>query len=260
MSAIEKACRVLATVCESPRPPRFSDLVTRVGLPKSTVHRMLGELMDQQLVRYDAEQQVYTAGYRLLDFARRTWEESDVRQVAQPAMRELMDAAQETVHLAVLDGHEIIYIDKLESRRGVRLYSAVGKRGPIYCTGVGKALLAFLPAAEQDAIIADTDFVAHTPQTLADAASLRQALGEIRVRGCALDMEEHEEGIRCVAAPVFNFRGDAVASISVTSTARRMPVERLQDLQPLVLEASRRISRELGHGDSQSSAGQAGNG
>lgn len=247
MSSLDKAIRVLEAVCEAQAPIRFTDLVARLSLPKSTVHRLLGSLMEQNLVRHDAEEQRYSPGYRLLSLAQQTWQGLDVRKAAREEMRRLLDTVHETIHLAVVDGYEIIYIDKLESPKSVRLYSAVGKRGPIYCTGVGKAILAFLPPERQDDIIAHTDFLPHTASTLGDARSLRQALREIRVRGCALDMEEHEEGIRCVAAPIFNFRGEAVAGISATSTSRRMPVQRLQDLQPLVLEAARRISRELGY-------------
>jgi len=239
--------RVLEAVCAAQAPIRFTDLVARLGLPKSTVHRLLGVLMEQNLVRFDAGEQRYSPGYRLLSFAQQAWQGLDVRKAAHAQMRRLLETVHETIHLGVIDGYEIIYIDKLESPKSIRLYSAVGKRGPIYCTGVGKAILAFLPRERQEDIIAHTDFQPHTAHTLADARVLRQALEEIRVRGCALDLEEHEEGIRCVAAPIFNFRGEAVASISATSTARRMPVQRLQDLQPLLLEASRGISRELGY-------------
>ena len=246
MSAIDKAIDVLAAVCDSPTPVRFSSLVSQLGLPKSTVHRLLTTLLDQQLVRFDPQTQGYSPGYRLLGFAYRTWSGSDIRQAAQGAMQALLAEAPETVHLAVLDGHEIIYVDKLDDPGGVRLYSAVGKRGPVYCTGVGKAILAFLPAARQDEIIRHTRFQAHTPRTLVDADALRAALTEIRARGWALDDGEHEEGIRCIAAPVFNFRGDVVASVSVTAIAPRLDDARVQMLAPRVQAAARHISAGLG--------------
>lgn len=246
MSSIDKAIQVLEAVCDSAEPVRFTDLVASLQLPKSTAHRLLTTLLDQGLVRYDREEQRYSPGYRLLTLAQRTWSGLEIPRAAKDYMQRLLHEAGETVHLAVVDGNEIIYVDKLESPKTVRLYSAIGKRGPMYCTGVGKAILAYLSPERQNEVIAQTDFHRHTAHTLADARALRQALADIRVRGCALDMEEHEEGIRCVAAPIFNFRGDVVAGISVTSVASRMTNTRLQDLQPLVLDIARGISRELG--------------
>jgi len=246
MASIDKAMQVLEAVCEHDGPVRLTDLVSQLGLPKSTAHRLLGSLLEQGLVRYDTDGQRYSPGYRLLSLAQRTWDSLDIPRAARKHMPKLLEEAGETIHLAVVDGHEIIYVDKLESPKTIRLYSAVGKRGPIYCTGVGKAILAFLDQAQQEDIIRHTAFVPHTAHTIPDARALRQAIAEIRVRGCALDMEEHEEGIRCVAAPIFNFRGQVVAGISVTSVASRMTTTRLQDLQPIVLETARRISRELG--------------
>jgi DNA-binding IclR family transcriptional regulator len=201
------------------------------------------------LLRQDPDGQHYHAGFGLLALARRTWEGVDVRRAAEAEMQRLFEDVQETIHLAVLDGDEIIYIDKLESPQTVRLFSAVGKRGPAYCTGVGKTLLAFLDRAQRERIIAHTDFRAHTENTLVSGTALRQALEEIRVRGCGLDREEHEEGIRGIAAPVFDCRGRVVASLSITSTVGRLPTRRLQDLQPRIIEAARRISRELGRVD-----------
>ncbi|WP_203143733.1 IclR family transcriptional regulator [Marinobacter mangrovi] len=247
MSSIDKAIQVLETVCDNPEAIRFTDLVARLGLPKSTAHRLLTTLLDHGLVRYDREDQRYSPGYRLLSMAQRTWERLDIPKVARDHMQRLLHEAGETVHLAAVDGHEIIYIDKLESPKTIRLYSAIGKRGPMYCTGVGKAILAYLPEQQQEDVIAHTEFVRHTAHTIPDARALRQALADIRVRGCALDMEEHEEGVRCVAAPIFNFRGEVVAGISVTSLASRMSTTRLQDLQSLLLEVARDISRELGY-------------
>lgn len=246
MSSIDKAILVLEAVCDSEEPVRFTDLVARLKLPKSTAHRLLTTLLDQGLVRYDPEEQRYSPGYRLLSLAQRTWAGMDIPRAAKDYMQRLLHEAGETVHLAVIDGHEIIYIDKLESPKTVRLYSAIGKRGPVYCTGVGKAILAYLNPERQDEIIEHTKFHRHTANTLSDARALRQALADIKVRGCALDMEEHEEGIRCVAAPIFNFRGEVVAGISITSVASRMTTARVQDLQALLLEIARGISRELG--------------
>jgi len=245
---------VLSTIAESPEPLRFAAIARKLDMPKASLHRILTALMTERLVRLDPEQQTYHAGYRLLELAHRTWEETDIRKVAQPHLRQLRAQVQETVHLAVRDGSEIVYIDKLESSDGLRLYSAIGKRGPIYCTGVGKAILASLDDEEQRRIIDRLDLAPFTNNTITTAEKLRFAIKEIRNRGCAYDLEEHQEGTRCVAAPVVNFHGEVIASISVTGPATRMTSERMRDLEGAVIDAARRISIDRGYTGAETGA------
>lgn len=248
--SVERAFGLLRIVCEAAHPPRFSQIVAASGLPKSTVNRLLATLETQGLVRVDADDRCYRPGYGLLSLASGTWEGLDIRRAAGPEMTALLEEFGETVHLAVLDGQEIIYLDKLESPRSIRLFSAVGKRGPVYCTGIGKAILAELPETRRDAIIAGLTFVRHTANTRVTPDTLRSELAAIRERGCAHDREEHEEGIGCVAVAVRNFRGEPIAGLSVTSTTSRLDDTRLRDeLQPRLLAAGRRISEALGHLD-----------
>jgi DNA-binding IclR family transcriptional regulator len=258
-SAVDRALELLRVICEAPSPPRFSDIVATTGLPKSTANRLLGTLRKHGLIRTDDSGWSYVAGYGLLSLAKSTWDGLDIRSAASAELHQLLATVQETIHLAVVDGHEIIYVDKLESPETIRLFSAIGRRGPLYCTGIGKAILAFMDSARQEAIIGQLDFVRHAPRTITDAGTLRRALAEIRARGCAFDLGEHEEGIFCVAAPIFNFRAEPVAAISVTSTASRMGERRIcEQLQPLVIDAARRASRALGFLDPAARAGSPG--
>ncbi|KEZ78771.1 IclR family transcriptional regulator [Salinisphaera hydrothermalis] len=246
--SVERAFGLLRIVCEADRPPRFSDIVNASGLPKSTVNRLLATLGTQGLVRFDSQDKCYRPGFGLLSLAAGTWAGLDIRRAATDEMAALLSELGETVHLAVLEGDEVIYLDKLESPQSIRLFSAVGKRGPVYCTGIGKAILAELPEAERDAIITGLKPIRYTPSTLTSPDTLRTELEAIRERGCAYDMEEHEEGIRCVAVAIRNFRGEPIAGISVTSTASRLAGTRMVDeIQPRVIAAGRRISEALGH-------------
>lgn len=246
--SVERAFGLLRIVCEADRPPRFSDIVSASGLPKSTVNRLLATLCDQGLVRFDADDKHYRAGYGLLSLAAGTWAGLDIRHAAANEMATLLSEFGETVHLAVLEGDEIIYLDKLESPQSIRLFSAVGKRGPVYCTGIGKAILAELEEARREAILTGLKPTAHTPHTLTSPAAIRTELETIHRRGCAYDMEEHEEGIRCVAVAIRDFRGEPIAGLSVTSTANRLDDKRMGELvRPRVLAAGRRISAALGH-------------
>jgi DNA-binding IclR family transcriptional regulator len=243
---ISKAVRVLEVIEDASAALGLGDLARRTGMPKSTTHRILAALVRERFVAFDEASQTYTLGLKLFELARRVWTDLDVRAAAENAIRELNDHTGETVHLALRDAKEVVYIDKLDSNQRIRMYSAVGKRGPLHCTGVGKAILAFLPEDHLDAILTDLPLPRFTERTLCDAKSLKAHLTTIRVRGYALDEGEHEDGIHCVAAPVFNVRGLPIAAIGVTGPGFRISLERLLEMAPLVCDAARCVSALLG--------------
>jgi len=248
-SSLNKALNMLNHVCTSPVPLRFTELVDLSELPKATAHRQLNTLLDHGLVRFDEHKQAYYPGYGLLALAHRTWANLDIRDVAAAPIRDLWSKTQETIHLAVLDGTEVIYIDKLESPKSLRLYSAVGKKGPVYCTGVGKAMLAFLPEDKQEIIIAAQPFIHHTENTLLTPQALKANLQQVRNSGVSLDLEEHEMGIKCAAAPIFNVRHEAIAAISVTAPAFRTSDQTYEEMKIQVKHAANTISKRLGDCD-----------
>lgn len=243
--ALEKGLALLSHVSAA-APCRFSDLLRETGLPKATLHRMLKALVAHRFLCFDARDQTYGVGLQVFGMARRLWEDLDIRRAAASEIAWLSDKTGETVHLAILDGHEVVYIDKVESRQQIRMFSAVGKRGPLHCTGVGKAILAFLEPARQKELVGELPLKAFTKNTLANRASLLRNLSEIRARGYAKDLEEHEERIRCAAAPIFDYRGEVVASLSVTAPAFRFTLKRLDEVAPLVVRAANEATRHLG--------------
>ncbi|AEF56072.1 IclR family transcriptional regulator [Marinomonas posidonica] len=245
-SSLSKALNMLNHVCTSPVPLRFAELVDLSELPKATAHRQLNTLLEHGLVRFDEHKQAYYPGYGLLALAHRTWANLDIRDVAASPMRDLWSSTQETIHLAVLDGAEVIYIDKLESPKSLRLYSAVGKKGPVYCTGVGKAMLAFLPPKKQQQVICEQAFIRHTEHTLTTPKALQDNLQQIKDTGISLDLEEHEIGIKCAAAPIFNSRHEVVAAISVTAPAFRTHDDIYEEMKGAVKLAAEVISKHLG--------------
>ena len=245
-SSLSKALTMLNHVCTSPVPLRFAELVDLSELPKATAHRQLNTLLEHGLVRFDEHKQAYYPGYGLLALAHRTWANLDIRDVAAAPMRDLWSSTQETIHLAVLDDAEVIYIDKLESPKSLRLYSAVGKKGPVYCTGVGKAILAYLPKSKQQEIIHQQSFIRHTEHTLTTPQALEENLQQIKDTGISLDLEEHEIGIKCAAAPIFNARHEVVAAISVTAPAFRTDDESYETMKVWVKNAADDISKRLG--------------
>lgn len=246
-SSLSKAIQLLSIISKAEVPLGFSEIVAETGLPKATVHRTLVTLQQERLVRFDERRDCYLSGFGLLELAHRAWAGIDVRDSAADQMKMLWQASGETVHLAVLDDGDVIYIDKIESSKSLRLFSAVGKKGPAYCTGVGKALMAFMDTESQAAAIAKQTFVKHTKATITHADALRERLDGIQQQGYALDEEEHEEGIRCVAAPILDHHGDVVAAISVTAPVFRTDDETFNSFIILIKKAAKEISLRLGY-------------
>jgi len=243
--ALEKGLTLLAHICGRESPARYSDLLKETGLPKATLHRMLGALAGHGLIALHPDQ-TYRIGVRALEMAQKAWETMDVRSAAADALGRLADATGETVHLAVLDETEVVYIDKVESRQRIRMFSAIGKRGPLHCTGVGKAMAAFLKPDHIARLMPLLPMKGFTDSTITEPTAFLRHLQEIRRRGYAQDLEEHETGIRCAAAPIFDYRGEVVASVSVTAPTLRLTLERLDEFAPAVVEAAREITRNLG--------------
>jgi DNA-binding IclR family transcriptional regulator len=177
----------------------------------------------------------------------------DFRQVVRPLLRELNQKTQETVHLAILQGHQALSIDKIGSPQPVGLDARLGNLMPLHCTGVGKTLLAFQPEGAQEQLLRALALERHTPQTITLPALFRKELHKIRAQGYAIDNEEMVLGLRCVSAPVIDHRGSVLAAFSVAGPASRVTPERVPELARLVCDTSREISFRLGYRPSSSS-------
>jgi DNA-binding IclR family transcriptional regulator len=228
---------LLDLVTHAERPLRFTDILAQAGQPRGTLHRQLGHLVEEGLLELDGEGR-YSPGLRLLDLAARSWAKNEFRLIAEPHLRALQAMSGETVHLGVLRGTSIIYLDKVEGQQSVRMYSQIGNASPVYCTGVGKAALSVLPDAAVTALAAAIPFQRFTENTLASAESLLAELASIRKKGCAFDREEHEQGIRCVAAPIWTPDRSLVGGVSITGPAYRLTLERLAEWAGPVREAA----------------------
>lgn len=243
---LERPVEILKFIASADGAPTLTELHDGLGLPKATLHRLLSELVQHRLLRVDPRTKGYSLGGMLLELAFATWEGSDIRKLAEPYLADLKQQVNETIHLAVPEDSGITYIDKLEARDHMRIFSAIGKRAPLYCTGVGKAILGTMSTAELKKALDGVDLTPHTTNTLTTQAALIGSVRELNTYGYVLDMEEHEIGIRCVAAPVLNFRGEALAGLSVTGPAARMGLDRLRSIGPLVSDCAAKISKELG--------------
>ena len=237
-----KLMSVLDAIASCEDPPRFSDLLAMTGEPRGTLHRHLRHLVGEGLAEID-ESGRYRPGLRLLNLASRAWETNDLRRIARPHLEMLGDAVGETVHLGVLRGAEIVYLDKVEARQAVRMYSRIGNASPIHCTGIGKAATSTLPDKRLQDLVRALNFRRFTPSTITTPQDFVREIETLRQTGFAYDLEEHEQGIRCIAAPV-SARGIA-AGISVTAPAYRAEPDRMEDWKRPLAHAAAAINVEL---------------
>lgn len=250
--SLDRAIAVLEAFTGRRRTLTLSDVAAAVGLGTSTTHRLLRSLVAHGLLKRDGATKAYSLGPTVLRLAQAAAGAMDLRELARPVMLRLRDAAGETVGLHQLrDARHRAVVDQVESHQALRrTYTELGEPIPLHQGAPGKVLLAFRPAAEREAVLAGP-LEAANPQTIVDPRALRAELAEIRRVGYAFSHGERVSGIHTVAVPVFDHAGAAVASLSVTGPALRMPVERLEALAPLALAAGAELSALLGHRPAQ---------
>jgi len=241
--AVDRALSILELVADGPRS--VTELATALGVHDSTAFRLLRALQGRRLVHRELDGW-YRLGPGLFGLAQRALDNLEVRDVARVRLAQLRDTTGYTVHLARLEDCEVVYIDKFESPRVVRMYSRIGKVAPLHCTGVAKAIVAFLPERERATVAAQIDFHRYTATTIDALARYLDELRETRSRGYAIDAGEHEASIVCIAAPLFEADGRVRQSISLSTPSSEADLEELLGSVPLLLAASREISEDLG--------------
>lgn len=239
---VGRTLAVLDLVAAFGRPVRFAEILPGSGLPKATLYRFLQALTHQDMLAYDEDRQTYAPGMRLVRLAHSAWAQSSLAPLAQDVLDRLADQLGQTLHLAQLDNGAVLYVDKRNARQPVEMFAQSGKVGPAYCTGVGKAMLAHLPEDKLAAAIARQSFHRHTPKTLTTPEALRADLARIRARGYALDDEEHEAGIACLAAPILSGAGRVMGALSVTTTTATTSRDQLLAMAGPVIAAAAQIA------------------
>lgn len=222
----------------------LAEMCSLIGIPKSSTYRYLVTLQELGLAERKGNDRYYL-GTKVIELAGAYLLKSDLRNDSQAALDELADLTGETVHLAVPSGIEVVYIAKIESKHALSMSSHIGARLPMYCTALGKAILAFSNNQVSQFVLAKS-FPARTPKSITSAAALETELALIRARGYAIDNEENEEGIRCVGAPIFDYTQSPIGAISVSAPRDRMDQNRLTSLGPVVQQAAIKVSRRKG--------------
>jgi DNA-binding IclR family transcriptional regulator len=245
---LDRAFRILTLLTDGkPRTP--AEISESIDLNPSTTFRMLYTLSYHRYVRRNETTNQYQLGLACLELAQGYTLSDNLRRVALPELEALRDETKETVHLVVLDQMHIVYIEKIPGLHAIGIMSSrVGRRAPAYCTGVGKVLLAYLNEDQVRSYYDQNGFHRFTSTTITDLNLLMQQLAQVRCQGYAVDKGEHEDEVRCVAAPIFDMEGKAVAAISISGPALRMdPIEENYPLIERAKETALRISQEMGY-------------
>lgn len=246
MQTFEKFIRIIELLEEN-NNLRLKDISSTLNLNNSTVHRFLKIMLKNGLIKKDEDTGRYSLGLRFLNIATKIIDFIDIRETAHPYLVELKNLTGETVHLTTFDGKNVVYIDKIESDSAIRMYSKIGNIAPIYCTGVGKATLAFQPEEKINEILESLKYVRYTKNTITDEKMLKECIGDIRKQGYAVDNAEHENGIICIAAPVRDYSKRVFNSISISALASRMNISDLISSKDILIEKCNLISEKMGY-------------
>ena len=245
VQSVDRTLDVLESLATRRGATGISELSQLVGLHVSTVHRLLATLVDRGYVRQDPDSSRYHLGSRIFTLASAADLHLDLRLVARPYLERMMRNSGETANLVTASESEVVYLDQVASMHLVKMFTAPGMRAPLYCTGTGKVMLAFRGPAFAEPVL-NAPMRRYTPRTLVTRAALEAELAAIRKRGYSVDNEEMEEGVRCLAVPVFDRRKDCVGAISVSGPTTRMTVERVEKLAPTARQIAHELSRQLG--------------
>jgi len=249
IKVLDKTFSILDILIQHGSSMHMTEISKKLDLYPSTTHRILDTLKHWGYIEQDPHTQKYQLGLKALELGMAKLHQMDLVREATPYLKELVKQCNETVHLGVLEGGEVLYLAKEESSQTIRMISYVGKRAPLHCTALGKVLLAYLSAEERKKILGEKVLPRLTENTITDKMELEKELGKVREQGFALDREENEKDVRCVAAPIRNYLGEVIAALSISSPIFRIDKNAQNNLKEALLETSKKISKRLGYND-----------
>ncbi|WP_428909963.1 IclR family transcriptional regulator [Niallia sp. Krafla_26] len=246
VQSVDRALRILELLKEHPRGQGVTEVANSLQVAKSTAHRLLISLERHGYVQKVGKESTYHLGLKFIEMNYFVVKYLNIIEAARPLLEKLGRETEEIVHLVMLDDQEVVYIDKVDNQSTIRIYSQVGRRAPLYCTGVGKCILAYRNEEEILRYLNQVQFKRFTEHTFVRAEELVKELHMVKINGFSYDNEEHELGIRCVAAPIFDYKGEVRYAVSVTGQLHRMTDEILDHTIPKLLETVEEISMKMG--------------
>lgn len=241
---IGKAVEILDLIAAQGGPVKFSELLELSSLPKATLYGYLRKLSNQNLLDYDDISKTYTFGLRVMGYAHVAWKSSSLAPIARSFAEDLAQQTKMTVHVGQLDNGYVLYVDKVSPLDNLNINSQVGKIAPAYCTGIGKAMLAFQDSDRLQLLLSQQSYYRHTEKTLTDASVLSEDLRNIRKTGLAVDNQEHEAGVICIATPILGSDGVALGGISLTTNVGVHRLTELKAFRPKLVKAAEDIGLE----------------
>lgn len=244
--SLTRALTLLERLSESAAGMHLTDLSYQLGMPAATVHRLLSTFEELDFVEQDPDEGSWFIGLKAFTVGNAFLKRRDFVASARPHMHALVEECGETVNLGVIDDGEVVFISQVESQEVMRMIVRLGSRSPIHASGVGKAMLANMPEQRVTRILQQRGLARYTDHTIDNPAMLRDELEQVRQQGYALDDEEHAVGLRCVAAPIFDENGQALAAISLSGPKARIVDSRLGEMGNAVRQTAAEVTRELG--------------
>ena len=247
VQTLDRALDILELLATEKSGLGVTEIGRRIGLHKSTVHRLLNALGERGYIEKSVDYGTYSLGLKIVEISSIHLNSIELKTEAAPYLRQLAAESTQPVHLATFVDGEATYIEKVETLNTIRMYSQIGKRVPVHCSAVGKALLTGLTDSDIEKLLDQRELKMYTPNTLTKAEEIIKQIGEAQKRGWTIDDEEHEEGIRCIAAPIYDYRGKVIAAVSTSGPSPIISKEKDDDISGYVTKAARAISRRMGY-------------
>ncbi|NTJ61719.1 helix-turn-helix domain-containing protein [Agrobacterium rhizogenes] len=245
VQVLDRSLKLLELVAEADGAV-LTDLADRSGMAPSTVHRLLTSLAQHGMVTHDGETGVWTIGVKAFEIGTAYLRFRKLGTISRPFLKQLMEDSGETANIAIEEDGDVVFISQAESHAPMRAFFRPGRRGPIHASGIGKAILSTWADSQIEALLKGRSLQHFTDKTRDTLPMLLNDVAEIRSRGWSIDDEEHTLGMRCVAAPIFDEYGEAIAGISISGPAVRLPDERVAALGPVVRAAAEELTKAMG--------------
>lgn len=246
VQTLDRSLDVLEVLAQAEEALGVTEIGNRISLHKSTVHRILHTLCHRGYVERVRDNERYQLGIKIVELGIRFFNDLEIRKVASPVLNDLAKLINEVVHLVLPNEGEVVYIDKAESSHVVSMHSKVGRRAPMHCTAVGKALLSTLPEEEVRHILEIKGMTRYTPNTIVEPDALMVYLREIKASKISVEIEENEIGIICLGTPVFDYSGRAIGAISVSGPAERIKEKGIERIGQEMKKSGEEISAHMG--------------
>lgn len=246
VQTLDRTFDIIELLATSPNGMGVTEIGRKLGLHKSTVYRLIKALVQRGYLEKDQSTGAYRIGLKFVEISSLHIQQIELKTEAIPFMRHLSELTGQVTHLAIMDETEVVYIEKIDVIQSLRMYSQIGKRIPVYCSALGKVLLSGQNSDYQKRIMKKIKYTQQTKNTIREESQFINELEKTKQRGWAVDNEEHELGIRCIAAPIKDFTGKVIAALSITGSKNTIVPEKDQYYSELVVEAADNISRRLG--------------